>query len=71
MTVLAAALVRMTTSMVGQPTLDVGEVVSVPLRQAQQWVAAGIAEWFDDPLELAARRGAPERAQRPRGMKRG
>lgn len=63
--------VRMLTSMVGSPTLDVGEVVAVPLAQAQRWVAAGIAEWWEDPAEMAVTEGAPERAVRPRGRGRG
>lgn len=72
MTVLALAQVRMTTCMVGVPTLDAGEVVGLPLEQARRWVEAGIAEWWDDPLiEAAVDRGAPERAVRGRARGRG
>lgn len=71
MTVLAMAQVRMTTCMVGVPSLDMGEVVGLPLDQARRWVEAGIAEWWDNPLEAAVERGAPERAMRGRARGRG
>lgn len=63
-------MVRMLTYMVGAPTLDVGDVVSLAPAEAQQWVAAGLAEWWEAPPETAMATPAIERAVRPRGRRR-